>query len=68
MRGTSWDDLLLYPSDPPLPASHAARRVSLAYPEPGLAVAGTRVPWLVAYVLVSMALAFALARRFGVVL
>lgn len=68
VRGTSWDDLLLYPSDPPLPASHAARRVSLAYPEPGLAVAGTRVPWLVAYVLVSMVLAFALARRVGVVL
>ena len=68
VRGTTWDDLLLYPSAPPLPASHAAMRLSVAYPEPGLAVAGIRVPWLIAYVLVSMALAFALARRFGVVL
>lgn len=68
VRGSAWDDLLLYPSDQPLPEAHAARRLSVAYPEPGLAVAGTRVPWLVAYVLLSMALAFGLARRFGVVL
>ena len=61
-------DLLLYPSEPPLDASGPVTAISLAYPEPGLDVLGFRVHWLIVFMIVSMAAAFALAKRLGVTL
>ncbi len=59
-------DLLLYPSEPPLPENGPATAVAVGYPAPGLEIAGVRVHWLIVYVVVSMATAFAFAGRFGV--
>lgn len=61
-------DQLLYPSEPPLPADGIAAEIAVRYPEPGLDVLGWRVHWLIVYIVVSMATAFALARPFGVTL
>lgn len=58
--------LLLYPSESPLPAGSPIVEVSLPYAEPGLDILGWRVHWLIVYVVVSMATAFAFARRMGV--
>ncbi len=59
-------DQLLYPSEPPLPDDSSIASITLTYPEPGIAVAGWRLHWMVIYAVLSMACAFALARRFGV--
>jgi hypothetical protein len=61
-------DQLLYPSEPPLPADGSVAQIALPYPEPGLALLGWRVHWMIVYVALSMLSAFALARRFGVTL
>ncbi len=61
-------DLLLYPSEPPLDASGPVTAISLTYPEPGLDALGFRVHWLIVFMVVSMAGAFALAKRLGVTL
>jgi len=61
-------DLLLYPSEPPLDPSGPVQAISLTYPEPGLDVLGFRVHWLIVFMVVSMAGAFALAKRLGVTL
>jgi hypothetical protein len=67
-RVSSLVDQLLYPSEPPLPASGPIAEIALPYPEPGLRVLGWRVHWLIVYVAVSMAAAFGFARRLGVTL
>lgn len=61
-------DQLLYPSEPPLPDDSHIAAMTLAYPEPGIDVAGWRGHWTVIYVALSMGCVFALARRFGVAL
>lgn len=66
--GTGLLDLLLYPSEPPLPAGGPVREIALGYPEAGLEVLGWRIHWLIVYVAVSMATAFGFAKRFGVTL
>jgi hypothetical protein len=58
----------LYPSEPPLDAGSPVGSIALAYPEPGLEVLGLSVHWLIVFMAVSMAAAFALARRLGVTL
>ena len=59
---------LWYPSEPPLPDDGLIAAISVAYPEPGIDLAGWRVNWMVVYIGLSMACAFALAGRFGVTL
>jgi hypothetical protein len=59
---------LLYPSEPPIDGASGIAAITLRYPEPGLDVFGLRVHWLIVYVVLSMAAAFALARRVGVAL
>ena len=66
--GSGLLDLLLYPSEPPLPAGGPVREIALHYPETGLSVLGWRIHWLIVYVVVSMATAFGFAKRFGVTL
>lgn len=61
-------DQLLYPSEPPLPADSPVSLISVAYPEPGVSIAGWRVHWLIPFVVLSMGAAFVLARRWGVTL
>jgi hypothetical protein len=66
--GRGVTNLLLYPSEPLLDASGPVTAISLTYPEPGLNLLGFRVHWLVVFMVVSMAGAFALAKRVGVTL
>ena len=61
-------DLLLYPSEPPLPSDAPVSRIAVPYPDAGLDVLGWQVHWMIAYVAISMVAAFALARRMGVTL
>jgi hypothetical protein len=61
-------NLLLYPSEPALPSGAPVSQIAVPYPEPGLDVLGWRVHWLIVYVAISMAAAFALAKRMGVTL
>jgi len=61
-------NLLLYPSEPALPSGAPVSQIAVPYPEPGLDLLGWRVHWLIVYVAISMAAAFALAKRMGVTL
>ena len=61
-------DQLLYPVEAPLPADSTVASIALAYPEREISMLGWGVHWLVAFFLLSIALAFALRNRFGVVL
>jgi hypothetical protein len=68
MRTKSWE-ALLYPGEPPLARSSAARTVSLAYPERELTILpGGELGILVTFFAVSLAAGFALKGRFGVTL
>jgi hypothetical protein len=61
-------DQLLYPSEPPLFDDRAIAAIAVPYPEPGIAVLGWRVHWIVLYAVLSMGCALLLARRFGITL
>jgi uncharacterized membrane protein YedE/YeeE len=67
-RVSSLFDLLLYPSEPPVPENAPISQIALPYPEPGVAVLGWRVHWMILYVGLSMITAFAFAKRLGVTL
>ena len=59
-------DQALYPSEAPLPAGSSIAAIGVAYPEPGIAVLGWKMHWMIVYGVLSLACAFILARRFGV--
>jgi uncharacterized membrane protein (DUF106 family) len=59
-------DELLYPAEPPLDASVPLRSIEVTYPSRAIEIAGVEMPWLVAFILLSMAFAFLLRGRFGV--
>lgn len=59
-------DQALYPSEAPLPSGSSIAAISVAYPEPGVAVFGWKMHWMIVYGAFSLACAFILARRFGV--
>jgi hypothetical protein len=61
-------DQLLYPSEPPLFGNSTIAAITVPYPEPGIAVLGWRVHWIVLYAVLSMGCAWVLARRFGITL
>ena len=61
-------DQFLYPAEPPLPDSSPIASIAIGYPEATVDVLGWRVHWLIVYVVLSTACAFALAPRFGVTL
>ena len=61
-------DQLLYPSEPPLGDESPVTSITVGYPEPGMDVLGMRVHWMIVFIVVSMAGAFILAKRFHVTL
>jgi hypothetical protein len=65
VSGNLWDQLL-YPSEPPIPSEAGLAALTVAYPEADIDVFGWHVHWVIVYALLSMACAFAMARRFGV--
>ena len=61
-------DQFLYPAEPPLADSGPVVSIAVSYPEATINVLGWRIHWLIVYVVLSTACAFALAPRFGVTL
>ncbi len=57
---------LLYPAEAPLDASVPLSAIEVTYPSRSIHVAGIGMPWLVAFILLSMVFAFLLRGRFGV--
>jgi hypothetical protein len=60
-------DQLLYPSEPPVESPRIGT-IAVSYREATVNVLGWQVHWMIVYVVLSMAAAFAIARRRGVVL
>jgi hypothetical protein len=59
-------DSLLYPAEEPLPGNSPIESISLIYPEPGISVFGWEINWLILFIILLIAIAFALRKRFGV--
>jgi len=59
---------LLYPAEEPLPRAGPLESITIAYPEASVSFFGFGVNWLVAFVVLSVAFAFALRKPFGVVM
>jgi len=58
---------LLYPSEAPLSTSQAIEAIDINYPGNTIDLFGWRVSWLVPYLVLTIVIAFALKRPFGVV-
>ena len=63
---SSFLDQLLYPAEPALPAGAQVQAIELHYPEREVGLFGFETHWLIVFVLLSIAIAFALKGRFGV--
>lgn len=59
---------LLYPAEAPLHVEGPLTSISLAYPERDIRILGWGVHWMIVYFVLSMAIAFALRKRFNVTL
>jgi uncharacterized membrane protein (DUF106 family) len=59
---------LRHPAEPPLPADSAVESIAVTYPRRDIGVLGARAHWLIVFFVLSTIFAFALRRRFGVVL
>lgn len=59
-------DTLLYPGEPPIPATHVVEAIEIGYPALELEVLGWSVHWLPAFLVLSLASGFAVKGRLGV--
>ena len=59
-------DTLLYPGEPPIAADHPVEAIEVAYPPQDLSLLGVGVNWLVAFLILSMAVGFAFKGVLGV--
>lgn len=59
-------DQLLYPAEAPLPANGPVAEIAIGYREREVGLFGVQAHWLIAFLILSIALAFALKDRFGV--
>jgi uncharacterized membrane protein (DUF106 family) len=57
---------LLYPAEPPLPNGGMVTSISVGYPPRAIRVLRWDLPWVIVYVVLSMAFALALRKPFGV--
>lgn len=62
-----WNELI-YPAEPTLPAHSPLASIAVGYREDEVSIFGWHVNWLVAFVLLAVAFAFALRGRMGVTL
>ncbi len=60
-----WDQLF-YPTEPPLDAASAVKRIEVSYASAGLPLLGWRMHWLIAFFILSVLFGFALKGLFGV--
>lgn len=59
---------VLHPAEPPLPHGSGLLSIEVAYPSRGVSALGVELHWMVWFIVLSMACAFALKRPLGVVL
>jgi len=64
--GTAFFDQLLYPAEPPVPASSRIASIAVTYPERDVDVLGWGLHWMVVFFALSIVFAFALRGPFGV--
>jgi len=64
--GSSLLDQILYPAEPPLPASSPIASIELAYPDRSIDVLGVGIHWMIVFFALSLIFAFALRKPFGV--
>ncbi len=64
--GSSLLDQIIYPAEPPLPASSPIASIELAYPDRSIDVLGVGVHWMIVFFVLSLIFAFALRKPFGV--
>lgn len=57
---------VLYPAEPSLPGDSAVRAIEIAYPDRAVGLFGIAGHWLIAFFILTIAMAFALKGRFGV--
>ena len=57
---------LIYPAEPPLPADSGVAAISVIYPDREVGLLGFETHWLIVFLILSVAIAFALKDRFGV--
>ncbi|MFQ5718667.1 MAG: hypothetical protein ACE5IK_03880 [Acidobacteriota bacterium] len=66
VKPSSFVEQLIYPAEPPLPATGPIDAIRLNYPEGAIHVFGWSVHWLIVFFVLSTAFAFALKNRLGV--
>ena len=66
VRGTAWEDRLLYPRETALGKTLGIESVSLSYPNPPLRLLGVELHWLVWFFVLSMVIGFSLKGVLGV--
>lgn len=64
--GTGFLDQLINPAESPLPAAGPLARIEVDYPASDFALAGHSCHWLLVYLVLTMAMAWAMKRPFGV--
>ena len=64
----SFVNQLLYPAEEPLPSDSSLSAITVGYPETDVSVFGWSVNWLVLFMVLSVAFAFALRKPLGVTL
>ena len=57
---------LMYPAEPPLPGGGVVTSISVGYPSRAIRVLRWDLPWVIVYLVLSMAFAVALRKPFGV--
>jgi uncharacterized membrane protein (DUF106 family) len=57
---------MMYPAEPPLPAGGIVTSISVGYPSRAIRVLRWDLPWVIVYLILSMAFAVALRKPFGV--
>lgn len=57
---------IFFPAEPSLPADSAIREITVGYPEATVSLLGWETHWLIAFLIVSVVLAFALRKPLGV--
>lgn len=65
VRSGFWKKLL-HPSEPPIGADNPVEQICVRYPDPELSVAGLDVPWIVAFLVLTMLFGIGFGRFFKV--
>lgn len=63
---TSVLDQLVWPVEPPVPADSAVESIELTYEDASVSLLGLEMHWIIAFFILTIAIAFALRKPFGV--